>query len=56
LVFQNGRIIERGSFQELVCQGGFFAQLVATQFQNPAATEPGTLQNEAAVPSPSDSM
>jgi ATP-binding cassette subfamily B protein len=56
LVFQNGRIIERGSFQELVRQGGFFAQLVATQFQNPAATEPGTHQNEAAVPSPSDSM
>jgi ATP-binding cassette subfamily B protein len=56
LVFQNGRIIERGSFQELVRQGGFFAQLVATPFQNPAATEPGTLQNEAAVPSPSDSM
>jgi len=56
LVFQNGRIIERGSFQELVRQGGFFAQLVATQFQNPAATEPGPLQNEGAVPSPSDSM
>jgi ATP-binding cassette subfamily B protein len=56
LVFQNGRIIERGSFQALVRQGGFFAQLVATQFQNPAAAEPGTRQDEAAVPSPSDSM
>jgi ATP-binding cassette subfamily B protein len=56
LVFQNGRIIERGGFQELVHQGGFFAQLVATQFQNPAATEHGGRQNEEAVPSPSDSM
>jgi ATP-binding cassette subfamily B protein len=49
LVFQEGRIIERGSFSELVRQGGFFAQLVATQFQNPAA-EP------AAATFPSDSM
>jgi ATP-binding cassette subfamily B protein len=56
LVFQNGRIIERGSFQELVRQGGFFAQLVATQFQNPAATEPGTNQDEAVASLPSDSM
>jgi ATP-binding cassette, subfamily B, beta-glucan exporter len=55
LVFQNGRIIERGSFHGLVRQGGFFAQLVATQFQNPAAAEPGTDLSEA-FPSPSDSM
>jgi ATP-binding cassette subfamily B protein len=33
LVFQDGRIIERGGFDALVRQGGFFAQLVATQFQ-----------------------
>jgi ATP-binding cassette subfamily B protein len=56
LVFQNGRIIERGSFQELVRQGGYFAQLVATQFKNPAAAEPETSQTETAVPLPSDSM
>jgi ATP-binding cassette subfamily B protein len=56
LVFQAGRIIERGSFQELVRQGGFFAQLVATQFQNPTAAEPGARENGAAVASPSDSM
>jgi ATP-binding cassette subfamily B protein len=56
LVFQNGRVVERGSFQELVRQGGFFAELVATQFNNPAATGPGTHQDEEAVASPSDSM
>jgi ATP-binding cassette subfamily B protein len=39
LVFQDGRIIERGTFQDLVRQGGYFANLVATQFQNPAAAE-----------------
>ena len=55
LVFQNSRIIERGSFQELVRQGGYFAQLVATQYQNPAAAEPGTDSREALL-SPSDSM
>ena len=31
LVFENGRIVERGSFSELLAQSGTFAQLVATQ-------------------------
>ena len=31
LVFENGRIVERGSFSSLLAQGGTFAQLVATQ-------------------------
>ncbi len=31
LVFDQGRIVERGSFQELVSLGGRFAELVATQ-------------------------
>ena len=31
LVFENGRIVERGSFAGLVAQGGPFASLVATQ-------------------------
>ena len=35
LVFQEGRIIERGNFSDLVHQGGYFAQLVETQFRNP---------------------
>jgi len=56
LVFQDGRIIERGSFAELVRQGGFFAKLVETQFQNPAAKQTGGVADEAAVPLPSDSM
>jgi ATP-binding cassette subfamily B protein len=55
LVFQEGRIIERGGFGDLVRQGGFFARLVATQFQNPAADGPGGAPGEA-VPVPSDSM
>ena len=31
LVFENGRIVERGSFSSLLARGGTFAQLVATQ-------------------------
>jgi ATP-binding cassette subfamily B protein len=54
LVFQSGRIIECGSFSDLVRQGGFFAQLVATQFQNPAAAEPSADAREAPVLFPSE--
>lgn len=32
LVLQNGRIVERGGFDDLVAQGGLFADLVRTQF------------------------
>jgi ATP-binding cassette, subfamily B, beta-glucan exporter len=32
LVFQNGRIVETGTFEELERRGGFFAELVAAQF------------------------
>src|SRR3984885_5703587 len=32
LVFQNGRIVEAGTFEELQRRGGFFAELVAAQF------------------------
>ncbi|MGE5256890.1 MAG: glucan ABC transporter ATP-binding protein/ permease [Hyphomicrobiales bacterium] len=56
LVFQDGHIIERGSFDALVCQGGFFAQLVATQFQHPTDAEAGSAQGEATLSAPSDSM
>jgi ATP-binding cassette subfamily B protein len=56
LVFQNGTIIERGGFAELVRQGGFFAQLVATQFQNPAAADAGASQAETMGLYPSDNM
>jgi len=37
LVFQDGRIIESGSFDELVKRGGFFAELVHAQFTLPVA-------------------
>jgi len=56
LVFQNGRIIERGNFQDLVRQGGFFAQLVATQFQNPAMSPDSSSQDGAQFSVPSDNM
>jgi ATP-binding cassette subfamily B protein len=32
LVFRNGRIVETGTFDELVQRGGFFAELVQAQF------------------------
>jgi ATP-binding cassette subfamily B protein len=42
LVFEGGRIVERGPFEALVRQGGRFAELVRTQLANPepAATAP----------------
>ena len=39
LVFDNGRIVEQGSFDELLCQRGRFADLVATQLSPAAAAE-----------------
>ena len=56
LVFKKGRIVERGTFSELTRQGGGFAQMVATQFQQPSSSEHGAAQGEAALLSPSDSM
>jgi ATP-binding cassette subfamily B protein len=32
LVFENGRVIENGTFDELVARGGHFAQLAKAQF------------------------
>ena len=39
LVFDQGHVVERGGFAELVAQGGRFAELVRTQL---TGTEPGT--------------
>jgi ATP-binding cassette, subfamily B, beta-glucan exporter len=39
LVFQNGRIIESGTFDALVGQGGFFAELARAQFMAPPLVE-----------------
>jgi glucan exporter ATP-binding protein len=42
LVFDAGRIVERGNFETLLARGGFFATLVATQLtQAPPAHESG---------------
>jgi ATP-binding cassette subfamily B protein len=40
LVFSEGRIAERGSFDDLVAQGGVFADLVATQLSGGAPKPP----------------
>jgi ATP-binding cassette subfamily B protein len=37
LVFQHGRIVETGTFDELVRRGGFFAELAQAQFAPPPA-------------------
>ena len=42
LVFQDGRIIETGSFDELVRFGGHFAELARTQFMLSEAAKPRT--------------
>ncbi|MDO8942006.1 MAG: ATP-binding cassette domain-containing protein, partial [Desulfobacterales bacterium] len=43
LVFQKGRIVERGTFSSLTRQGGGFAQMAAAQFQHPSASEHGAV-------------
>ena len=40
LVFDNGRIVERGSFAELVAKGGEFADLIVAQLDPPQAQDP----------------
>jgi ATP-binding cassette subfamily B protein len=40
LVFQGGRIIETGTFDELVRRGGFFAELARAQFMAAAPPQP----------------
>jgi len=56
LVFQNGRIVERGTFDALARQGGFFARLMSAQFQKvdvaTGSAEPDGLPGAP----PSDSM
>jgi ATP-binding cassette subfamily B protein len=56
LVFQNGRIVERGTFDSLALQGGFFARLMSTQFQKvDVAAGPAQPDGLPGAP-PSDSM
>jgi len=40
LVFQNARIVEMGSFDQLVAQNGVFAELARAQFMAPALPRP----------------
>ncbi|MBP0445218.1 glucan ABC transporter ATP-binding protein/ permease [Roseomonas sp. SSH11] len=40
LVFEHGKIVERGSFSELVALGGRFAELVRTQLSGPETKKP----------------
>ena len=49
LVFQNARIVETGTFDELVKRGGFFAELAEAQFgsANKPARIPGAAQHVA---------
>ena len=37
LVFENGRVIENGTFDELVAKGGLYARLARLQFETGAA-------------------
>jgi ATP-binding cassette, subfamily B, beta-glucan exporter len=48
LVFQDGRIVESGSFDELVKRGGAFAALAKAQFLATDEKEPATKPGEAA--------
>jgi ATP-binding cassette subfamily B protein len=49
LVFQNGRIIESGRFEELIQRGGHFAELARSQFM---AGEPAKKRHERASSQP----
>src|SRR5262249_11498970 len=56
LVFENGRVIENGTFDELVAKGGRFAELARAQFmvqqntrENAKANTKGTDGDHAAV-------
>ncbi len=47
LVFQNGRIAETGTFNELLQRGGFFAELVRAQFMPAAEIVPAVTSPDA---------
>jgi ATP-binding cassette subfamily B protein len=51
LVFQNGRIIESGNFEELIQRGGHFAELARSQFM---AGEPAKKWHERASSQPAE--
>ena len=49
LVFDQGRVVEAGSFDELVAQNGRFAALARAQFMAPALNAPSPVTASAAV-------
>jgi glucan exporter ATP-binding protein len=50
LVFAGGRIVESGNFDELVRQGGRFAELARTQFMVAETAKPDTAKPDTAKP------
>ena len=49
LVFENGQVIESGTFDELVAKGGRFAELARAQFMVQANAQEAT-RHDAALP------
>lgn len=49
LVFENGRVIESGTFDELVAKGGHFAELARAQFMVQESPRPSVTAAEAAA-------
>lgn len=49
LVFENGRVIESGTFDELVAKGGHFAELARAQFMVQESTRASVTAAEAAA-------
>jgi ATP-binding cassette subfamily B protein len=45
LVFSDGRIVESGTYEELVARGGFFAELAQAQFGNAPSSETAAVLN-----------